>query len=68
MNDVTHLEGRGDLPKVDITPQAHLVKWWQGEGGGQKSQKFGDIICGQSLNIYYFEQYTTMIRWPQNVI
>ena len=27
INDVTHLGGRGDLPKDDVTPFSYLVKW-----------------------------------------
>ena len=27
INDVTHLGGRGDLPKGDVTPKAFLVNW-----------------------------------------
>ena len=30
INDVTHLGGRGDLPKGDITPFSYLVKWVTG--------------------------------------
>ena len=27
INDVTHIGGREDLPKGDVNPYAHLVKW-----------------------------------------
>ena len=36
-NDVTHLGGRGDLPKDDVTPFSYLVKWVTGGGKGKKS-------------------------------
>ena len=52
INDVTHLWGRGDLPKGEVTPQAYLVKWVTRGERGQKSQKMSDVIYGwdESLN------------------
>ena len=42
--------GEGGLPKGDVTPYVYLlIKWWQGGGRGQKSQKIDDIIYGRHL-------------------
>ena len=41
INDVTHLWGRGDLPKGDVTPKASLVKWVTKGREGSKISKNG---------------------------
>ena len=51
INDVTHLGGREDQPKGDVTP---LVKWVtrgrEVPRGVKKSQKISDIIYGHTLS------------------
>ena len=44
INDVTHLWGRGDLPKGEVTPQAYLVKIvTRGEREGSNISKISII-------------------------
>ena len=53
INDVTHLGGRGNLPKGDVTPSAYLVKWVTRY---QKFQKMGDVTYGRPLYLNFLQQ------------